>query len=52
MSDHFWLTKAQLKRIESHFPKPRGAQARQMSPDPSTTLADFEQRGIPKSVFL
>src|SRR5262249_15833045 len=26
MSDHFWLTKAQLKRIESHFPKPRGAQ--------------------------
>ena len=24
MSDQFWLTKAQLKRIESHFPKSRG----------------------------
>ena len=24
MSDQFWLTKAQLKRIESRFPKSRG----------------------------
>lgn len=24
MSDQFWLTKAQLKRIEPHFPKSRG----------------------------
>jgi hypothetical protein len=24
MSDQFWLTKAQLKRMESHFPKSRG----------------------------
>jgi hypothetical protein len=24
MSDRFWLTKAQLKRIESHFPRSRG----------------------------
>ena len=24
MSDQFLLTQAQLKRIESHFPKPRG----------------------------
>ena len=24
MSDQFWLTKARLKRIESHFPKSRG----------------------------
>ena len=24
MSDQFWLTKAWLKHIESHFPKSRG----------------------------
>jgi transposase len=24
MSDQFWLTKAQLKRIEPHFPRSRG----------------------------
>jgi transposase len=24
MSDHYWLTEAQLERIRPHFPRPRG----------------------------